>query len=616
MKLLGRVRLGARLGAGFGVLVAALVVITLVGVTSLQALDASAKDSRQGKNLRALQQLQVIGQALESTGHTLVRHLYVHDGDLPVQDTIQKSALDAWKELERQSTGLRGELTSDEARAAYATFDEDAGAYGRTFAADLELSRQETVDESEEREGSRSMYMEQASPQIEKAIKSLDQVTAAVQTSDTIGSRTSLLVLVALLAIAGACAMAFLITRSVTRPVRALVQRLESVGHAELTELDRGLSALAEGDLTVQADASTAPLASDATDEIGQASRAVDGVIEKAQRSLANYNDSRGRLNAMIGEVSLSAGEVNVASRQVATTSDETGRAVTDIASAAGEVAQGSQRQVELVDSAKSAADEVSAAVRSTAEGAQETADAAGAARRIAKEGVDAAQEATTAMAAVREASAAVTVAIRALDEKSTRIEGIVGTITGIAEQTNLLALNAAIEAARAGEQGRGFAVVADEVRKLAEESQQAAGSISELVREIQAETGKAVQVSEEGARRSDESAATVDQTRQSFERIGSSVEDMTSRIEQIAGSAQQIAAEAGRMREEIVEVAAVAQRSSASAEAVSASTQETSASTQQIAASAEQLAHTAEELERLVSAFTLAPREEGRPAV
>ena len=173
------------------------------------------------------------------------------------------------------------------------------------------------------------------------------------------------------------------------------------------------------------------------------------------------------------------------------------------------------------------------------------------------------------------------------MSARTEQITGIVATITGIAEQTNLLALNAAIEAARAGEQGRGFAVVAEEVRKLAEESQRAAGSIGDLIGEIQTATAHTVEVVEAGAERSDQGAATVEQARSAFRAIGESIDDVTARVEGIAGAITVIAERAARVEHDMSEVAGVAEQTSASSEEVSATAEETSASTEQIAASA-----------------------------
>jgi len=363
---------------------------------------------------------------------------------------------------------------------------------------------------------------------------------------------------------------------------------------------------MASGDLTKTVEPQTPQIENPAGDEVGDVARAFNEIQAKTVESIEGYNATRAQLGQLVGNVSTSAQTLSAASQQMATTSEEAGRAVGEIASAVGEVAQGAERQVRAVEQAKLATEEVASASGLSASNAQETAAAALSAREVAEQGAGAVTQASEAMSAVRDSSLHATQAIRELGAKSGQIEGIVATITGIAEQTNLLALNAAIEAARAGEQGRGFAVVAEEVRKLAEESQSAAASIATLIGEIQGETAKAVEVVEDGARRTEDGVATVEQARESFLALGDSVADMNGRVEQIAAAIQQIASSSQQVQADMAEVAAVAEQSSASSEQVSASTQQTSASTQQIAASAQELARTAEELERLVGQFSL----------
>ena len=387
----------------------------------------------------------------------------------------------------------------------------------------------------------------------------------------------------------------------------ALTERLQSLTAHCLTELKDALSSMNDGDLTVTATPITRPIDASDGEHIGQLAETFNLMLENTQSAIFSYNDMRGKISAMINEISVSSESLSAASTQMASTSEETGRAIEEIANAVGSVASGAEQQVREVDDAKRVTDELAEASRISAETADETAAAAEEARGLARDGVQAAEEASVAMQAVRDSSAQTSEAIRSLGEKSDQIGGIVETITGIAAQTNLLALNAAIEAARAGEHGRGFAVVAEEVRHLAEESQQAAATIAELIQQIQAETQRAVQVVEIGAAQTQGGVDTVEQTREAFLQIGQSVEDMSSRVEQIAASIRQIAASGDRMRASMSSVASVAESSSASTQEVSASTEQTSASTQQIAASAQQLATTAEELERLVGQFVLA---------
>jgi methyl-accepting chemotaxis protein len=412
-----------------------------------------------------------------------------------------------------------------------------------------------------------------------------------------------------LLLIAGllvGAAVATLITRAIRRSVRVVVDRLDSLSANDTADLRHGLDRLAAGDFTLAATPQTAAIEAFGRDELGDAARAVETVRVNTVASLEAYNTSRLELSSLIAQVAGSATTVSAASVQMASTSDEAGRAVGEIASAISAVATGTMRQVTSIEDMRLIVDEVEEV---TGRSAQEASDAALVAEQtlqVAAAGAQAVQGADDAMVSVRDASAQAGSVIRTLEAKSTEIGSIVGTIGSIAEQTNLLALNAAIEAARAGEQGKGFAVVADEVRKLAEESQVASRSIASLIAEIQSETQQAVTAVEEGARRTQDGATVVADARDAFEQIGSSVQDVTARVGQIAAAVQQIAASATAVGERVSEVASVAEESSASAEQVSASTEQTSASTEQIAASAADLASTAGALAELVSRFEL----------
>ena len=345
-----------------------------------------------------------------------------------------------------------------------------------------------------------------------------------------------------------------------------------------LVSLGEGLNAIAAGDLSVVATPVTTFIESDAG-SIGTLGETFNSMLAKAQAGLGAYNTSRERLSDLVTEIKASSATVGAASQQLDSSSEETGRAIQEIASAISTVAEGAEQQVRVVMTAR--------------DSAQQTATEADQAMAIAQSGVESAEQAAAAMQAVNQSSVDVREAIIGLSRRSGEIGGIVQTITGIASQTNLLALNAAIEAARAGEHGRGFAVVADEVRKLAEGSKEAAAKISELIAEIQSETARTVEIAEQGAHNTEQGVVVVGKAREAFDQIGEQVGRVTELVANIVAATD--------------EVTAVAEQSSASTQQVSASTQQTSASSEEVAASAQELSSTAQHLAQLVATFRLA---------
>jgi methyl-accepting chemotaxis protein len=615
MTWFNNLRIGVRLAIGFGSLVAAIVLVAAVGASGLSSTGSATEDLA-AKEVKATVEVGTVIDRFGSNGSMVANHLYVQDGDLKAQDKTVAEIKDNDKDVAGALDSIRSHELGSQTDAALASFDGELKKYNARRDEALDNSRQETVEADEERAGSRDIYTEELLEEgelVEDKLEALSNVitkqadVAAGDTAAAASSKGRLLTIVAILAALAAAALGFVITRRIKGQVAEVQDRLTSLEDNCVAGLESAIDATAGGDLTVSVTPVTALIDNPSDDELGQIATATNGIRNKMVATIDSYNRMREKLGALIGDVNGSAGIVSSASQQMASTSEETGRAVTEIAAAVGEVAHGAERQVRAVSETKRLTEEVSTATRNSAVTVQETAAAAAQARDLAHDGVNAVTEATEAMQAVRDSSREITEAITSLGEKSERIGGIVDTITGIAGQTNLLALNAAIEAARAGEQGRGFAVVAEEVRKLAEESQDAASTIATLIEEIQGDTANVVHKVEDGAERTDAGAGTVEQAREAFTRIGESVDDMHRRVEEIAAVIAQIAENSERMQADMTDVASVAEQSSASTEQVSASTQETSASTQQIAASAQELATTAEQLERLVAQFKLA---------
>ena len=203
--------------------------------------------------------------------------------------------------------------------------------------------------------------------------------------------------------------------------------------------------------------------------------------------------------------------------------------------------------------------EEMSATVIEVAKNSQQASESARSAHETAARGGDVVGQAIEAMKEVAESTTVSAVTVKSLGKRSEDIGSIVSVINEIADQTNLLALNAAIEAARAGEQGRGFAVVADEVRRLAERTSKATKEISGMITAIQEETGKAVGAMNSGVSRVENGVKLANQAGEALHQIVSGVENVSEMIGQIATSAEEQSATTDEITQSMDSIAGVA---------------------------------------------------------
>ncbi|GAX91184.1 methyl-accepting chemotaxis protein [Effusibacillus lacus] len=387
--------------------------------------------------------------------------------------------------------------------------------------------------------------------------------------TDLVHSVTITVLVISVVGLVLAILIGFFISRMISKPMVAMA------GIAEL---------IASGDLTA--------------DEIKVKNRDEIG-------DLANsFNQMARNLRNLIRQVGSSAEQVAAASEELTASAEQTSKATEQIASTIQEVAVGSEKQVRSVDESAKAINEMSVGVQQIAANAQNVSSTAIQASEIASEGNQAIQTVVRQMNSISSTVNGLADAVKGLGERSQEIGQIVEVITSIAAQTNLLALNAAIEAARAGEHGRGFAVVADEVRKLAEQSAQSAQQIADLITSIQGETNNAVQTMETATKEVADGIKVVTTAGESFKEIQRFVNEVASQIEEVSASSQQMSAGTEQVVNSINVITEAAETAAAGTQNVSAAAEEQLASMEEITASASALSKMAEELQTLVGKF------------
>lgn len=272
----------------------------------------------------------------------------------------------------------------------------------------------------------------------------------------------------------------------------------------------------------------------------------------------------------------------------------------TQLASAAEELSavteeskEGMQRQSAETEQVAAAMNQMSATVQEVAANAQGAAEAANEADARSQEGNAVVKKTVANISQLSDEVARTAEVVAQLKDQSINIGAVLDVIRDIAEQTNLLALNAAIEAARAGEQGRGFAVVADEVRSLASRTQQSTQEIQSMIEQLQAGAGQAVSAMEAGQQKADASVDQAQRAGEALDAITAVVNTIRQQNAQIAAAADEQSKTAEYINQNIVNISAISQETNAGAENVAAATEE--------------LARLAVNLQTAVSSFKIA---------
>ncbi|CUB20685.1 Methyl-accepting chemotaxis protein McpB [Bacillus subtilis] len=318
------------------------------------------------------------------------------------------------------------------------------------------------------------------------------------------------------------------------------------------------------------------------------------------------YNKMRMKLNDTIQTVQQSALQLASASQQLSAGAEETNQASEKITEAVQQIANGAQDQITRIENSESSLKQASADIRDISANTAAIADKGQLAQSKADIGQKEIANVQAQMDAIHQSIQKSGEIIHQLDGRSKQIEQILSVITQIADQTNLLALNAAIEAARAGEQGKGFAVVADEVRKLAEESQQSAGQISKLIIEIQKDMNRSARSVEHVKTEAAEGVTMIQRTRDAFKEIAAATGEISAEISDLSASVTNISASAHYINDSFAANTADIKESTKNTRQAAALTEEQFAAMEEITAASETLSQLAEELTGIISQFKM----------
>ncbi|MCM3026300.1 methyl-accepting chemotaxis protein [Bacillus safensis] len=377
---------------------------------------------------------------------------------------------------------------------------------------------------------------------------------------------TAIIVFSVTLIVAGT--LIFFIVRSISKRLSNLARFSKKVSEGDLRDK-----------LQIQSD-----------DEIGQVGKGFNTMIDS--------------LRSLIGAVQTSVENVASSSEELTASAGQTSKATEHITLAIEQFSSGNESQNDKVELSSEELEEMNRGLQNMNESAESITASSIKSTDIAGEGGQLVEKTASQMNVIDQSVKKAENVISALESKSKDITQILGVINGIADQTNLLALNAAIEAARAGESGRGFSVVAEEVRKLAVQSANSAKEIENLIKEIVQDIDVSQEVFTAVNREVQSGLSFTEQTKVSFHNIFEMTKEISDQLQTMNQTVVQLSNGSAHVSEAVREIADVSRESSANIQDIAASAEEQLASMEEISSSSATLSSMAEELRDLISKF------------
>ena len=661
-----RLTVRTKLLATSGVLLLATLAVSAVANASLSNVSGQAQQAYV-EGTAVVDQLGVLNAALTDRTN-LVAYDVVVSAYAGKQAKVEARIAADEKTIAAQLAAYKERPLGDSEKTDLAAFESKLSEYNTYFAtlfADAEAGH--TVQASIELETLMTVNS-QLMTSLDTLIASARDKALALnrQIQSTYEQARLMTVVIMLAALAFGLFVSIRVSASIRKGVTAVQATLQSMTDNCVSALEVGLGALAENDLSVEVTPVTSPIDHYGRDEIGQTAAVTNRMLDKLRATIESYEVARAGLTGTVGQVKAAAEALARSSDQLNSAATQSANASQQVAQTIGQVAAGAGEQARAASQTSSASHDLAqiiervgkgaASTRSRVEEASRALDATTqAVNRAVRDsaqmaplnervqtaltaGEQAVQETADGMTRIKSAVDATAACVAELGAKGDQIGAIVETIDDIAEQTNLLALNAAIEAARAGEQGKGFAVVADEVRKLAERSSRATKEIAALIGEVQHGTDAAVVAMQAGAAEVDAGAELAEQAAGALQEINDAahahsnvLQDMltavleirslsaevvraTDGISEIAtdtnNSADTMGSAAESVGQAVQSIAAISEQNSASSEEVSAATEEMSAQAEEVVALAASLAEMAAALDELVAGFRLGAGE------